>query len=188
MAMRKSQKSGNFSQVLCLINFEIAFLAPQALLVMQLIGLGMSIARTSRRGSQTIAFAPTFLMPFWCKEVFEDFCFGKWGFNHPIQAADVDNSFSIFAFILSVDKTASWPPPRIPSDSLTIDDMIQLGKNVLWFMDLALAQPGQTGSLFINFSLVGAALVLQLSCLISGIFGLSGTREPHLGSGTPTRS
>jgi hypothetical protein len=76
----------------------------------------------------------------------------------------VNNSFSIFAFILLVDKTASWPP-RIPSDGLTIDDMIQLGKNVLWFMDLVLAQPGQTGSLFVNFSLLGAALVHQFELL-----------------------
>jgi hypothetical protein len=64
---------------------------------------------------------------------------GKWGFNHPLQAADVDSSFSIFAFILSMDKDATWPP-RIPADGLPIEDMvIQLGKNILWFLDLAMA-------------------------------------------------
>jgi hypothetical protein len=107
---------------------------------------------------------PNILDAFWCKEVFEDFRLGKWGFNHPIQAADVDNSFSIFAFILSVDTTASWPP-RIPSDGLPLDDVIQLAKNVMWFLDLALAQPGQSGSLFLNFSLLGAALVHQFELL-----------------------
>jgi hypothetical protein len=101
---------------------------------------------------------------FWCKEVFEDFRSGKWGFNHPLQAADVDSSFSIFAFILSVDKNATWPP-RIPADGLPIEDMIQLGKNILWFLDLAMAQPGQAGSLFLNFSMLGAALTHQFELL-----------------------
>jgi hypothetical protein len=46
-----------------------------------------------------------------------------------------------------------------------MEDMVQLGKNVLWFLDLALAQPGQAGSLFLDFSLLGAALVHQFELL-----------------------
>jgi hypothetical protein len=89
---------------------------------------------------------------------------GKWGFNHPLQAADVNSSFLISAFILSMDKHATWTP-RIPAGGLPIEDMVQLGKNVLWFLDLALVHPGQAGSLFLNFSMLGAALVHQFELL-----------------------
>jgi hypothetical protein len=63
-----------------------------------------------------------------------------------------------------VDKNATWPP-RIPTDGHPIEDMVQLGKNVLWFLDLALAQPGQAGSLFLNFSMLGATFVHQFELL-----------------------
>jgi hypothetical protein len=36
--------------------------------------------------------------------------------------------------------------------------MAQLGRNLLWFFDLALAQPGQSGSLLLDFSLFGDAM------------------------------
>lgn len=107
---------------------------------------------------------PAFHDAFWCKEVFENFRLGQWGFNHPLQASDVDKCFSVFDFILSVDSNATWPP-RIPADGIPIDDMVQLGKNLMWFLDLALAQPGQSGSLLLNFSILGAALVHQFELL-----------------------
>jgi hypothetical protein len=70
----------------------------------------------------------------------------------------------VFAFILSVDKSATWPP-RIPSDGIASADMVQLGRNLMWFMDLALAQPGQPGSFFLNFSLLGEAINPQFELL-----------------------
>jgi hypothetical protein len=101
---------------------------------------------------------------FWCKEVFEDLRQGNFGFHHPIQQSDVDNNFSIFAFILSIDKTAVWPP-RLPQNGFSIEEMLQLGRNVLWFFDLAMTQPGQSGSLFLTFSLLGEALLHQFELL-----------------------
>jgi hypothetical protein len=101
---------------------------------------------------------------FWIKDVFEDFRTGNWGFNHPIQQADVDSHFTIFSFILSVVKSAQWPP-RLPPDGLSIGAMMQLSRNVLWFFDLVLAQPGQSGSLFLDFSLLGQALLHQFEYL-----------------------
>jgi hypothetical protein len=65
---------------------------------------------------------------------------------------------------LSVDKSATWPP-RLPSQGLAIADMVQLGRNLMWFLDLALAQPGQPGSLLLEFSLLGEALSHQFELL-----------------------
>jgi hypothetical protein len=102
---------------------------------------------------------------FWSPSVFEDLRLGNWGFNHPIQQADVDQHFSIFSFILSIDRDATWPP-RVPQDGIWIDEMQQLGRNLMWFLDLALTQPmGQAGSLFLTFSLLGEALLTQFEWL-----------------------
>jgi hypothetical protein len=73
---------------------------------------------------------PNIVDAFWCSNLFEDFCMGNWGFTHPLQQEDVDRHFTVFAFILSVAKDATWPP-RIPVDGLSIETMMQLGKNVL---------------------------------------------------------
>ena len=100
---------------------------------------------------------PKIANPFWRKELFDAFRLGQWGFAFPLSQRDIDSSFTIFAFLLSVDSAATWPP-RIPADGLTVASMAQLGRNILWFFDLALAQPGQSGSLFLDFSLFGEAM------------------------------
>jgi hypothetical protein len=101
---------------------------------------------------------------FWNKDLFDAFRQGNWGFNFPLQQSDVDTQFSVFSFILSVDPLATWPP-RIPSNGLSVGSMVQLGRNLLWFLDLALAQPGQPGSLLLEFSLLGDALSRQFEFL-----------------------
>jgi hypothetical protein len=89
---------------------------------------------------------------------------GNWSSSHSLQQNDVDDHFSVFAFILLVDKSATWPP-RIPSDGIAIPDMVQPGRNLMWFMDLALVQPGQPGSLFLDFLLLGEAIDYQFKFL-----------------------
>jgi hypothetical protein len=101
---------------------------------------------------------------FWNQEFFDALRSGNWSSSHSLQQNDVDDQFSVFAFILSVDRSATWPP-RIPSDGIAIADMVQLGRNLMWFMDLALAQPGQPGSLFLDFSLLGEAIDHQFELL-----------------------
>jgi hypothetical protein len=101
---------------------------------------------------------------FWNKDFFDALRSGNWSSSHSMQQNDVDDQFSVFAFILSVDKSATWPP-RIPLDGIAIADMVQLGRNLMWFMDLALAQPGQPGSLFLDFSLLGEAIDHQFELL-----------------------
>jgi hypothetical protein len=63
---------------------------------------------------------------FWNKEFFDALRSGNWSTSHSLQQNDVDDQFSVFAFILSVDKSATWPP-RIPSNGIAIADMVQLG-------------------------------------------------------------
>jgi hypothetical protein len=89
---------------------------------------------------------------------------GNWSSSHSLQQNDVDDHFSVFAFILLVDKSATWPP-RIPSDGIAIPDMVQPGRNLMWFMDLALVQPGQPGSLFLDFLLLREAIDYQFEFL-----------------------
>jgi hypothetical protein len=101
---------------------------------------------------------------FWQKDLFDALRSGNWSSSHQLQPHDVDDHFSVFSFILSVDARATWPP-RLPSDGIAIADMIQLGRNLTWFMDLALAQPGQPGSLFLDFSLLGEAVNHQFELL-----------------------
>jgi hypothetical protein len=43
--------------------------------------------------------------------------------------------------------------------------MVQLSRNLMWFMDLALVQPGQPGSLFLDFLLLGEAIDHQFELL-----------------------
>jgi hypothetical protein len=101
---------------------------------------------------------------FWQKDLFDTLRSGNWSSSHQLLPHDVDDHFLVFSFILSVDARATWPP-RLPSDGIAIADMIQLGRNLMWFMDRALAQPGQSGSLFLDFSLLGEAVNHQFKLL-----------------------
>jgi hypothetical protein len=76
---------------------------------------------------------------FWTKDVFDHLRDGRWGSYHPASEADISQNFSVFAFILSVVPRSSWPP-RLPAKGLSCEQMTQLGKNLLWFFDLATTQ------------------------------------------------
>jgi hypothetical protein len=68
---------------------------------------------------------------FWSKDVFEHLRDGRWGsYQHPANEADISQNFSVFAFILSVVPRSSWPP-KLPADSLSSEQMSQLGKNLM---------------------------------------------------------
>jgi hypothetical protein len=104
---------------------------------------------------------------FWGKDVFEHIRDGKWGSYHPANAADLSQNFSVFAFILSVVPGSSWPP-KFPADGLTSQQMSQLGKNLMWFLDLATTQAdigSGPASLFLGYSLLGQALQHQFQLL-----------------------
>jgi hypothetical protein len=117
---------------------------------------------------------------FWCKDVFEHLRDGRWGSYHPANEADISHNFSVFAFILSVVPRSSWPP-KLPADGLvSSEQMSQLGKNLMWFLNLAMTQVdiGNQASLFLEYSLLGQALQ----------YGPSGTRLAPPGCRTPSRS
>jgi hypothetical protein len=90
---------------------------------------------------------------FWSKDVFEHLRDGRWGSYYPANEADISQNFSVFAFILSVVPRSSWPP-KLPADGLSSDQMSQLGKNLMWFFDLATTQVGigsSQASLFLGY-------------------------------------
>jgi len=76
---------------------------------------------------------------FWSKDVFEHLRVGRWGSYHPANEADISPNFSVFAFILSIVPRSSWPL-KLPADGLSSEQMSQLGKNLMWFFDLATTQ------------------------------------------------
>jgi hypothetical protein len=114
---------------------------------------------------------------FWNKEFFDALRLGNWSSSHSMQQNDVDDQFLVFAFLLLVDKSATWPPPHIPSDGIAIADMVQLGRNLMWFMDL--------GNL-VHSSLTShyweKQLTIRLSSLITVAWHSSGMRRPTPGA------
>ena len=160
----QSPKNGRSFLVLFGVSFGTASSPPPPPLRTPWTGSTRNTVRTFKCVSPINDCARVSWHSFWNKDLFEAFRAGNWSTGHPLQQGDFDHHFSVFAFILSVEKTGTWPP-RIPADGITIADMAQLGRNLMWFLDLALAQPGVPGSLLLEFSLVGEALSHQFELL-----------------------
>lgn len=108
-------------------------------------GREANTAWTSKRLSPTNVFGLTSMTLTGAQASLRISALGNWGLNHPIQQSDVDQHFSIFAFMLSIDRDTTWLPCISPDGS--------------WIEEMQLC------SLFLTFSLLGEALLNQFEWL-----------------------